>query len=145
MNSTGIIRRVDDLGGIIIPKTVRQEMKIEEGSPLEFFINRDDNSLILKRYKVLHDNDYDKAKKLLQKIITANDFALYNEWKELEVCSYVNIQNIPFATTCTEKSVCNIYNYGQPICYLAVNGIISPEILRIAVSVLQEFFRIDKE
>ena len=37
MKATGIIRRVDDLGRVVIPKEIRRTMKIREGEPLEIF------------------------------------------------------------------------------------------------------------
>ena len=37
MRATGIIRRVDDLGRIVIPREIRRVLKISEGCPLEFF------------------------------------------------------------------------------------------------------------
>ena len=42
MKATGIVRRVDDLGRIVIPKEIRRSLKIREGDPLEIFLG-DDN------------------------------------------------------------------------------------------------------
>lgn len=42
MVSTGIIRRVDDLGRVVIPRDIRHRMKIREGEPLEIFIDGKD-------------------------------------------------------------------------------------------------------
>lgn len=42
MKATGVIRRVDDLGRIIIPKSVRKELNIKEGEPMELFIDGED-------------------------------------------------------------------------------------------------------
>lgn len=42
MKTTGVIRRVDDLGRIIIPKSVRKELNIKEGEPMELFIDGND-------------------------------------------------------------------------------------------------------
>lgn len=50
MKVTGIVRRVDDLGRIVIPKAVRREMGIAEGTPLELFTER--GALIYKKYVV---------------------------------------------------------------------------------------------
>ena len=50
MKPTGIIRRVDDLGRISIPKTVRNVMGITEGTPLELFTEK--GALIYKKYVV---------------------------------------------------------------------------------------------
>ena len=41
MRGTGIIRRIDELGRIVVPKEIRKSMKIKEGDPLEFFFSSD--------------------------------------------------------------------------------------------------------
>lgn len=48
MKATGIVRRIDDLGRVVIPKEIRHNMKISEGEPLEIFI--EDDSIIFKKY-----------------------------------------------------------------------------------------------
>lgn len=48
MKATGIIRRVDDLGRILIPKEVRRTIGITEGTPLELFIDKE--QVIFKKY-----------------------------------------------------------------------------------------------
>ena len=49
MKATGIIRRIDDLGRIVIPKEIRKTMHIRESDPLEIFTERD-GDIILKKY-----------------------------------------------------------------------------------------------
>lgn len=41
MKNTGIIRRIDDLGRVVIPKEIRRNLGIREGDPLEVFIDKD--------------------------------------------------------------------------------------------------------
>lgn len=41
MKATGIIRRIDDLGRIVIPKEIRRNLGIREGEPLEIFVHED--------------------------------------------------------------------------------------------------------
>ena len=41
MKSTGIIRRVDELGRVVIPKEIRRTLRIREGDPLEIFTDRE--------------------------------------------------------------------------------------------------------
>lgn len=48
MKTTGIVRRVDDLGRIVIPKNVRMQQGITEGTPMELFI--EDGAVIFKKY-----------------------------------------------------------------------------------------------
>ena len=52
MKATGIVRRVDDLGRVVIPKEIRRTLKIREGDPLEIFLG-EDNCVCFKRYSVL--------------------------------------------------------------------------------------------
>lgn len=49
MKATGIVRRIDDLGRIVIPKEIRRAMRIYEGDPLEIFFDTDHN-IVLKKY-----------------------------------------------------------------------------------------------
>lgn len=48
MKSTGIIRRIDDLGRVVIPKEIRQNAHIREGDPLEIFLH--DGGVLFKKY-----------------------------------------------------------------------------------------------
>ena len=52
MKATGIVRRIDDLGRVVIPKEIRRTLKIREGDPLEIFLG-EDNCVCFKRYSVL--------------------------------------------------------------------------------------------
>ncbi|MGM9567176.1 MAG: stage V sporulation protein T [Clostridia bacterium] len=49
MKATGIVRRIDDLGRVVIPKEIRRTMRIKEGDPLEIFVDRE-GDVILKKY-----------------------------------------------------------------------------------------------
>ena len=49
MISTGIVRRVDELGRVVIPKEIRRTLRIREGDPLEIFTDRE-GQVILKKY-----------------------------------------------------------------------------------------------
>lgn len=49
MKATGIVRRIDDLGRVVIPKEIRRNMRIREGDPLEIFVDKD-GEIILKKY-----------------------------------------------------------------------------------------------
>ncbi|MGI5907387.1 MAG: stage V sporulation protein T [Christensenellales bacterium] len=49
MKATGIVRRIDELGRVVIPKEIRRTMRIREGDPLEIFTDRD-GEVILKKY-----------------------------------------------------------------------------------------------
>ncbi len=49
MKATGIVRRIDDLGRVVIPKEIRRTMKIREGAPLEIYTDRE-GVVIFKKY-----------------------------------------------------------------------------------------------
>ncbi len=49
MKATGIVRRIDDLGRVVIPKEIRRTLRIREGDPLEIFTDRE-GQVILKKY-----------------------------------------------------------------------------------------------
>jgi AbrB family looped-hinge helix DNA binding protein len=73
MKSTNIIRRIDDLGRVVIPREIRRQMGIKEGEPLEIYIDPSEKMVGFKKYErtdlafVLNDlrneitgyNDYD--------------------------------------------------------------------------------------
>lgn len=49
MKATGIVRRIDDLGRVVVPKEIRRTLRIREGDPLEIFTDRE-GQVILKKY-----------------------------------------------------------------------------------------------
>ncbi|MGI6551920.1 MAG: stage V sporulation T C-terminal domain-containing protein [Bacillota bacterium] len=54
MKATGVVRRIDDLGRVVIPKEIRRTLRIREGEPLEIFTDRD-GEVILKKYVPIND------------------------------------------------------------------------------------------
>ena len=49
MKATGVVRRIDDLGRVVIPKEIRKTLRIKEGDPLEIFTEKD-GGIVLKKY-----------------------------------------------------------------------------------------------
>ena len=64
MKATGIVRRIDDLGRIVIPKEIRRTMRIREGDPLEIYTSRD-GEVIFKKYSLLGGLDTPKGGEIL--------------------------------------------------------------------------------
>ncbi len=54
MKATGIVRRIDDLGRVVIPKEIRRTLRIREGDPLEIFVDRE-GEVILKKYSPISE------------------------------------------------------------------------------------------
>ena len=65
MKATGIVRRIDDLGRVVVPKEIRRTLRIREGDPLEIFTDRE-GQIILKKYSPIGElnefsNEYCEA------------------------------------------------------------------------------------
>jgi len=66
MKSTGIIRRIDELGRIVIPKEIRKNLRIHEGDSVEIYIDNSEN-IILKKYSNINSRS-DFVKILIKEI-----------------------------------------------------------------------------
>ena len=53
MKTTGVVRRVDDLGRIVIPKDIRKSLRIRDGETLEFFVDKE--TISLKKFSTSED------------------------------------------------------------------------------------------
>lgn len=64
MRATGIIRRVDDLGRVVIPKEIRKNCGIKEGDPLEIFVDKVDGkpSIVFVAYQTEKSVEWEAAK-----------------------------------------------------------------------------------
>lgn len=57
MRATGIVRRLDDLGRWAIPKEIRRVLGWEEGDPLELYFDRENKTIVLKKYEVEEEEE----------------------------------------------------------------------------------------
>jgi AbrB family looped-hinge helix DNA binding protein len=64
MRATGIVRRVDDLGRIVIPKEIRRSMGIREGEPLEIYLEND--AVIFRRYSYNLVHEIERVAELIE-------------------------------------------------------------------------------
>ncbi len=60
MKATGIVRRIDDLGRVVIPKEIRRTMRIREGDPLEIYTSNDGEVIFKKIFR--HQRDRRKRR-----------------------------------------------------------------------------------
>ena len=58
MKATGIIRRIDELGRIVIPKEIRKTLRIKEGENLEIYVDKEDNIILKKHSLIKRMNDF---------------------------------------------------------------------------------------
>ena len=71
MKATGIVRRIDDLGRVVIPKEIRRTMRIREGDPLEIFTDKEFDRWLIGIRRRLHKNaelgfDLPKTKEIIR-------------------------------------------------------------------------------
>lgn len=84
MKATGIVRRMDDLGRVVIPKEIRRSMRIKEGDPLEIYTTRK-GEIVLKKYVPMGEEDWTSIGSVLKNsILQGERFALYNRDLELQ-------------------------------------------------------------
>ena len=101
MKATGLVRRIDDLGRVVIPKEIRRTMKIREGDPLELFTGRD-GEVIFKKYTPCTERECEAIFKGLYSsvcAITSGKVAVYGTD---DVVIRRNSQNFP--TTATDRA-----------------------------------------
>jgi len=77
MKATGIVRRVDDLGRIVIPKEIRRTLKIREGDPLEIYTEKD-GGVIFRKYSPMGDLQ-DFAAQICESI--GANTAMWRRWR----------------------------------------------------------------
>lgn len=85
MKATGIIRRIDDLGRIVIPKEIRRTMRIREGDPFEIFLD-EQCGVVFRKYSQLGIND---TANLMAKF-SGMEIAIYDrDWRQVlsGICS----------------------------------------------------------
>ena len=86
MKATGIVRRIDDLGRVVIPKEIRRTMRIREGDPLEIYTEKD-GEVIFKKYSPVGELG-DSAQKLCETLhkTTGNPVAVTDRDAVISVC-----------------------------------------------------------
>ena len=81
MRATGIVRRTDDLGRIVIPKELRKAFNIREGDPLEVFVDHKEGCICFKPYK-----DYSEPWRLLERVADIVEFSDFHNFRK-EICN----------------------------------------------------------
>ena len=72
MKATGVVRRIDELGRIVIPKEIRRTLKIKEGTPLEIY-SGENGELLFKKYSPVFEIS-ELAKEVCESIFKITDF-----------------------------------------------------------------------
>lgn len=133
MKATGIVRRIDDLGRVVIPKEIRRTLRIKEGDPLELFTTRE-GEVVFKKYTYCDENDWKKAKAIV-KAMTDVPFALYDNYGMLQEMTKSNMP------TYCENTECSICFEGDILGYIYFNGDILTADANKIKKVLSELFK----
>ena len=137
MIATGIVRRMDDLGRVVIPKEIRKFLKIKEGDPLEIFTTRE-GEIVFKKYNYADEHDWAKAKAIVKALYPNLQFALYDSWGDKQTTTKLGFpQSIKFVDS-DNKEIKN--NECDTIGYIEVDSDILTEDLEKITKVLKEFF-----
>ena len=83
MKATGIIRRVDDLGRVVIPKEIRRTLGIKDGEAMEIFTDRD-GSVIFLKYSPIDESAWAKAYYIARVTFEEENFGLYDNDETLQ-------------------------------------------------------------
>ena len=115
MIATGIVRRIDDLGRVVIPREIRKNLRIKEGDPLEIFTTRE-GEVVFKKYNYVDERDWVKAKAIVKALYPDLQFALYDHWGDKQTATNVKFpQSIEFVD-CDDRAIKN--NEGDVIGYI---------------------------
>ena len=145
MKATGIVRRIDDLGRVVIPKEIRRLMKIKEGDPLEIY-TESDGSVTFKKYNPIGEKDYPKAKQLLKAILPNEvQFALYDLYGDLRECTSTIEFKEDYRIDRDEFMPDGCYEIRDydVIGYLYIKSDVEEKVKQMAVDVLTAFYKED--
>ena len=77
MKATGIIRRMDDLGRVVIPKEIRKTLRLREGDPLELYVDNQ-GGIVFRKYNVMGDYDVNLVEEVCQEGLDYTAFGIYD-------------------------------------------------------------------
>lgn len=119
MKATGIIRRIDDLGRVVIPKEIRRSMGIKEGDPLEIYVDQKAGTVIFQKYRPIDEVDWCKLKKLIGMAAGAAKFTIFDSGDEpihsncgnekLGAAVWSNALDVTI--TCEDKATCEMIEH----------------------------------
>lgn len=126
MKATGIIRRIDDLGRVVIPKSLRQTMRIVEGDALEIFTEGD--AIILRPYAVCNQEKWDIALAAVHELC-GDEVALFDSDKDF-ACG-----NRAIGSTWNETEIKG--TFGNLLGYLTTSSDICPMAAKVVSAILE--------
>ena len=119
MKATGIVRRIDDLGRVVIPREIRKKVGIIEGDPLEIFV--DGKTVIFKKYRPSTEELAEDCVKFVNKV--RNNIASIGCYGDITI---VVLKNNKSATVVKHPN--DTYDINVAVCYAFANmGVLNCE------------------
>lgn len=139
LTKTGVIRHIDDLGRVVIPKEIRRTLKLKENDPLEIFTT-DDGMVCFRKYCPYVQADWEKMKGILLPIVPTG-FALLDSFGDVKAFSKVCVRRtLEEAMKSNDVRVSEIRcENGDLIAYLVTGLDCDPTRLDMAIAVLKAF------
>ena len=135
--NTGIIRRIDDLGRVVIPKEIRRGFKIYEGDPIE--IGVDGDNIILTKYRP-NERAWPKAKSIVDASCNCN-FVIADRWGEIKCAKGLNkaVQTIEKIGDGFGPVQAVLDDFGEVTAQIAFDTNVHPMVAKTTVKVLRAF------
>ena len=119
MKATGIVRRIDDLGRVVIPREIRKNVGINEGDPLEIFV--DGKTVIFKKYRPSTEDLAEDCVKFVNKV--RNNIASIGCYGDITIVVLKNGKS-----TIVAKHPNDTYDINVAVCYaFAKMGVVNCE------------------
>lgn len=106
MKATGIIRRIDDLGRVVIPKEIRRSMKIREGDPLEIYTDTN-GTVCFRKYSPIGEMDIQVIKAVCDGGLGNLNYTLFDRDGESVLPKdmlNIDVDNLPQNTVCVKAN-----------------------------------------
>lgn len=137
MKATGIVRRIDDLGRIVIPKEIRRALRIREGDPLELFTS--EGAVTFRRYQPYSDSEWTKAKEILSAVL--DRFAILDRYGDFAAGLQLKDVNLEAFQTRDDVATYEVKDCGETIAHLVVSHDCDFVIVQTAVKILQKYLK----
>ena len=147
MKATGLVRRIDDLGRIVIPKEIRRILRIKEGDPLEIFTTTE-GGVVFQKYHPYDASEWSKLKTILRKIMPNTAFAILDGYGENQAFTNREIGNMDLDKlehSTTQYVAHPIHSNGDTVAYLVVgNAGYETDKVNIAIGVMSAFLDVSE-
>ena len=141
MKATGIVRRIDELGRVVIPKEIRRSLRIKEGDPLELYTTPN-GEVVFKKYNICADVDWDRVKSMVKILLPSTAFAIMDNYGEMKAASGSEIAKVTLSEAENYPYMIHqISSDEDTLAYLVTKGSGECDVSRIntTVCIMREF------